>query len=396
MRFNSVESVIGDIKLGKIVIVVDDKKRENEADLICSARAASSSNINFMAKYARGLICTPLSYEYAEKYDLHQMVSNNTDNHKTAFTISIDHIKTSTGISANDRSLTIKALISKKTKASDFRRPGHVFPLVANKGGILKRNGHTEATVALMQLANLEACGVCCEIMEEDGSMKKGKAVFDFAKKHNLKITSIKLIQEYVKKYTKLIEKITEVDLPCENGNFKAHIYFDKVNEKECIALVKESKNKDILCRVHSECLTGDSLGSLRCDCGKQLDLSLKKIDQNGGVLIYLRQEGRGIGLLNKFKAYKLQQEGYDTVSANIKLGFESDLREYYIAYQILKDLNISNIRLLTNNPNKIKELKKYGLKVERENIEIKSNVYDKNYLKVKKEKMKHMLKEEF
>lgn len=395
------EEILQALRNNEIIIVTDDEDRENEADLICAGENITGEMINFMATHARGLICTPIGSKIAERLNLEPMVATNTDNHSTAFTVSIDHVDTTTGISAYERADTIRSLSELSTKPSDLRRPGHVFPLVAREGGVLVRDGHTEATIDLMQLAGLEEVGICCEIMADDGHMLKGQAVKDLAEKLGLKMTSVEAIKEYklekLRKEEMLIEQTDVINLPTDYGTFKALSFLDKENGEEHIALIKGDINKeDVLCRVHSECLTGDVFGSHRCDCGSQLHKSLEMIEKEGsGVLVYLRQEGRGIGLFNKIKAYKLQEEGYDTVDANIKLGFPADMRNYKVAADILEELGVKSVRLLTNNPDKIEQIEKYNIKVNnRVPIEIHSNDIDKIYLKTKADRMRHDLKE--
>lgn len=395
-KFNSIEEVVEDLREGKIILVTDDENRENEGDFICAAEFATTENVNFMATYGKGLICMPMSREYALKLNLPQMVTTNTDNHETAFTVSIDHIDTTTGISAVERGVTARACVDDEAKASDFRRPGHMFPLTAKKNGVLERNGHTEATVDLLRIAGLKEVGLCCEIMKDDGTMMRKSELIEFAKQWNIKFTTIKEIQSYRKKNEKLVNCEIDVEMPTKYGSFRAFGYVNRLNGEHHVALVKGDigDGKNILCRVHSECLTGDVFGSLRCDCGDQFKSAMKQIEEEGrGILLYMRQEGRGIGLINKLKAYKLQEQGMDTLDANLALGFEGDMREYYIGAQILKDLGVKTMRLLTNNPDKIYQLSDFGIEIiDRVPIEINANEYDKKYLLTKKDKMGHIL----
>ena len=393
---NTIEEVIEDLKAGKPVIIVDDESRENEGDLVIAAEFATRETINFIIKEARGLLCTPMLEKDLIRLGIHQMVEKNTDNHETAFTVSVDHVDTTTGISPEERAVTMQKLIDPKSKADDFRRPGHVFPLRYKEGGVLVRQGHTEASIDLCKLAGLYPAAAICEITNDEGYMSRMDDLLAFSKKHNLKIASVEALVEYRKRYDRLVSIAAETKLPTKFGEFRIIVFKNEVDHKEHLMIVKgDVRGKsDVLMRIHSECLTGDVFGSHRCDCGEQLENALCSIEEQGeGIVIYMRQEGRGIGLTNKIKAYTLQDQGYDTVEANVKLGFPPDMREYSLAAQMLRELDVKSVKLLTNNPEKKEDLERWGITVsKRVPIVIKANSINAKYLNTKKEKMRHML----
>lgn len=393
---HSIEEVIEDLKVGKPVIIVDDESRENEGDLVIAAEFATRESINFIIKEARGLLCTPMLESDLRRLGIPQMVERNTDNHETAFTVSVDHVDTTTGISPEERAITMQKLIDANAKPEDFRRPGHVFPLRYKEGGVLVRQGHTEASIDLCKLAGLYPAAAICEITNDEGYMSRMDDLLAFSKKHNLKIASVEALVEYRKRHDKLVSIAAETKLPTKYGDFRIIIFKNEVDHKEHLMIVKgDVRGKsDVLMRIHSECLTGDVFGSHRCDCGEQLENALRSIEEQGeGIVIYMRQEGRGIGLTNKIKAYTLQDEGYDTVEANVKLGFPPDMREYSLAAQMLRELDVKSVKLLTNNPEKKEDLERWGITVsKRVPIVIKANSINAKYLNTKKEKMRHML----
>ncbi len=396
--FDTIDRAVQDLRQGKMVLIVDDPDRENEGDLICAAEFATTENVNFMATHGKGLICMPMSIELCRRLQFPQMVLDNTDNHETAFTVSVDHISTTTGISAEERGITARKCADPQARPDDFRRPGHMFPLMARRNGVLERGGHTEATIDLMRLAGLAECGLCCEVMRDDGTMMRTGELMDLAQQWGLAFTSVREIQEYRKKHDDLVEDVAQTNLPTRYGDFCAHAYVNTLNGEHHVALVKGDigDGRDILVRVHSECLTGDAFGSLRCDCGEQLTRAMTQVEAEGrGIVLYMRQEGRGIGLVNKLRAYELQDQGMDTVEANLALGFREDEREYFVGAQILRDLGVKTMRLLTNNPDKIYQLEDFGMEiVERVPIQVPPTDYNRGYLETKRTKLGHLIDE--